>query len=62
MSKRPSRCTEAEIRRATKVAKEMDMAVDILPDGTIRIVPAPLPPDSSLPEKPGKKFVPRPMA
>ncbi len=37
MSRRPARCTEADIRRATKVAKEMGMTVNILPDGTIRI-------------------------
>jgi len=39
MSRRPARCTEADIRRAVKVALEAGMAVDILPDGTIRIAP-----------------------
>lgn len=41
MSRRPARCTEADIRRAMKVANqaEQPMSVDILPDGTIRIAP-----------------------
>lgn len=38
MSRRPARCTEADIRRAVKVA-DGRMAVDILPDGTIRLIP-----------------------
>jgi hypothetical protein len=39
MSRRPLRFTEADLRRAKKVAGP-DMAVEILPDGTIRLVPA----------------------
>jgi hypothetical protein len=39
MSRRPARFTEADIRRAAKVAKQLGMAVEIKPDGTIRIVP-----------------------
>lgn len=35
--RRPSRFTEADLRKATKVAGK-DMAVEILPDGTIRLV------------------------
>jgi hypothetical protein len=33
--------TQAEISRATKVAKAQGMAVEIAPDGTIRLIPAP---------------------
>lgn len=41
MSRRPARFTEADIRRALKAAERFDvpMAVEIKPDGTIRIVP-----------------------
>lgn len=46
MSRRPARCTEADIRRAVKAAGER-RAVDILPDGTIRLIPI-----ESLPAKP----------
>lgn len=38
MSRRPARCTQAEIRRAVAEAGP-DRAVDILPDGTIRLTP-----------------------
>ena len=41
MSKRPARFTEADLRRAMKVAAEAGKTVDILPDGTLRIVPMP---------------------
>ena len=40
MSRRPARFTEADIRRAAKVAKQLCLAVEIAPDGTIRLVPA----------------------
>jgi hypothetical protein len=40
MSRRPARCTKADIARAVSVAKDCGMAVEILPDGTIRIVPS----------------------
>ena len=40
MSRRPARFTEADIRRAGKVAKQLGLAVEIAPDGTIRLVPA----------------------
>lgn len=59
MSRRPARCTEADIRRAAKVAKEMGMAVDILPDGTIRI--GERPPDSDAPA-PHAKWTTRSVA
>lgn len=41
MSRRPARVTQADIRRAIAAAKQAgaNMAVDILPDGTIRLVP-----------------------
>jgi hypothetical protein len=39
MSRRPARCTQADIARAVRVAKAENMAVEILTDGTIRIVP-----------------------
>lgn len=41
MSRRPARCTKADIRRALEAVEEagMPMAVEILPDGTIRISP-----------------------
>jgi len=38
MSRRPARCTQADISRAVKAAGP-GMCVDILPDGTIRIAP-----------------------
>lgn len=38
MSRRPARCTQAEIARAIKAAGP-GMVVEILPDGTIRISP-----------------------
>jgi hypothetical protein len=37
MSRRPARFTEADIRRAAKVAKQLGLAVEIAPDGTIRL-------------------------
>lgn len=39
MSRKPARCTLADIRRAWSVARAggPDVAVDILPDGTIRL-------------------------
>jgi hypothetical protein len=41
MSRRPARCTQADIKRAIKAAEAAGahMAVDILPDGTIRLTP-----------------------
>lgn len=40
MSRRPARCTKADIRRALEAAQAagVDVAVEILPDGTIRLV------------------------
>lgn len=40
MSRRPARFTEADVRRAAKVAKQLGLSVEIAPDGTIRIAPA----------------------
>ncbi len=41
MSRRPARCTQADIRRAIEASEKAgaNMAVEILPDGTIRLVP-----------------------
>jgi hypothetical protein len=42
MSRRPARCTQADIARAIKAVEQTHahMVVEILPDGTIRIEPA----------------------
>lgn len=42
MSRRPARVTQADISRALRAASQVgaNVAVDILPDGTIRIIPA----------------------
>lgn len=42
MSRRAARCTKADIRRALEAAEAagVDVAVDILTDGTIRLLPA----------------------
>ena len=39
MSRRPARCTQADIHRAIKAVEQAGsrMAIEILPDGTIRI-------------------------
>lgn len=41
MSRRPARCTEADIKRAIKalLASGAYGSVEILPDGTIRVAP-----------------------
>lgn len=39
MSRRPARCTQADMQRAAKVAQKTGMAMDVLPDGTIRLIP-----------------------
>jgi len=38
MSRRPARFTEADLFRAAKAAKRAGMAVEAMPDGTIRLV------------------------
>ena len=42
MSRRPAKFTQADIARAIRAANQSDvkMAVEISPDGTIRIIPA----------------------
>jgi hypothetical protein len=40
MSRRPARFTEADVRRAAKVAKQLGLSVEIATDGTIRLAPA----------------------
>jgi hypothetical protein len=39
MSRRPARFTEADLRRATKIAIERGLEIAIDPNGTIRLVP-----------------------
>lgn len=41
MSRRPARCTQADMRRAIAAAEKEGarVSVDILPDGTIRFTP-----------------------
>lgn len=59
MSRRPARFTEADLKRAWSVAQKYgpDVAVDILPDGTIRlkksteVVATPEPIDSDAPPR-----------
>lgn len=47
MSRRPARCTQADMTRAFRAAEKLGphVAVDILKDGTIRLVQA-VPPSS----------------
>ncbi len=40
MSRRPALFSKADIARAASVAKAVGMTVEILTDGTIRLVPA----------------------
>ncbi len=44
MSRRPAKFTEADLRRAAKVAKAMGVAIIVQPDGSIRVDPNTLPP------------------
>ena len=39
MSRRPATFTKADLSRAMAVARENGMTVEVLPDGTLRIVP-----------------------
>ncbi|MGA2638417.1 hypothetical protein [Methylocella sp.] len=39
MSRKPARFTESDLNRVVKIAKRHGSGVDILPDGTIRILP-----------------------
>lgn len=57
MSRGRARFTEAELRRAAKVAAAAGMAVEILPDGTIRVVPIP-PRGRSLPDLGPRRAIP----
>lgn len=45
MSRRAARCSQADIARAVRAVAQTGstMAVEIMPDGTIRIVPTPPP-------------------
>ena len=53
MSRRPARCTEAELKRAIKAMLATGHgAVEILPDGTIRLIPNMLkPPEDDAPKR-----------
>lgn len=53
MSRRPARFTETDLKRAAKVAKALGVAIDIMPDGTIRVAPAPE--TASTPQTPPKR-------
>ncbi len=59
MSRRPARCTQADIQRAIKAAaaSEKPMAVEVLPDGTIRITPIPPQGSSTVPGEPKREVV-----
>ena len=39
MSRRPATSTKTDLKRAMDVAREHGMTVEVLPDGTLRIVP-----------------------
>ena len=54
MSRRAAKFTEADAFRAIKAIKRSGeaMAVEITPDGTIRIIPAPPPPEITKAHKP----------
>jgi hypothetical protein len=39
VTRKVCRFTQAEVSRVTKVAKAQGMAVELMPDGSIRIVP-----------------------
>lgn len=45
MPRRPSRFTQSDVARAIRAAQQVGepMAVEIAPDGTIRLIPAPAP-------------------
>lgn len=61
MSRRPARCTQADIARAINAAKQtgVSMAVEITPDGTIRLTPAPVIDNQTKPDalEPGQEPV-----
>lgn len=60
MSRRPARCTIADIRRAVEGAKAagVRMSVDILPDGTIRLIPM----EAVQEPRNGVRLEPRPLS
>lgn len=59
MSRRPARATEADIRRAIHAAEKAGarMAVEILPDGTIRLTPIRPQADASTDISAGREIV-----
>ena len=58
MANRPAKNTQAEIARALRAVKQcgLEMAVEILPDGTIRLVPADAPARQPLATAPVESF------
>lgn len=58
MANRPAKNTQAEIARALRAVKQvgMPMAVEIAPDGTIRLVPAQDTPPTPLAARPVESF------
>lgn len=59
MTRRAARYTEADLRRAVKVATQFTppLTVEVEPDGTIKIVPSSPPAKKSRPLEPGKDIV-----
>jgi hypothetical protein len=59
MSRRPARCTQADIRRAIKAVEQAgaSMAVEILPDGTIRLTPVSQKPEDNAVIGPQRRIV-----
>jgi hypothetical protein len=63
MSRRPARCTQADVARVIRAAKQCGAGtVEVKPDGTIRIVIAPestVQPTEPPPEEPEESVEPR---
>lgn len=55
MPRRPATFTKADLSRAMAVAKENGMTVEVMPDGTIRIVPVTV---KDVDSKPARLWVP----
>ena len=51
MSRTPAKFTQTELARAVNVAQKCGMAVEVDPDGTIRIVPVKTKPENSEPKR-----------
>jgi len=59
MSRRPALVTQADIARALRAVKSaaVSMAVEVTPDGTIRIVPVDKSGDGKVPSIPRRRIV-----